>query len=1463
MDKTISDVVDKDDINYDPRLEKPVPFVPITIAGEQLSSEINNQFPLGVPSFFNKPAPIGQTITGNVIPGASLLKENKGKPGWWETAANTFYNYNLELQTGKFLYDSIAPNPLHEEIPEGWNAMNPDALEEFPMKYWPHISSALGPKDQAARQQKVREQIEKDEYIESGSFTAKLAGGAAGAIISPMTIFGLPAITTLKYAGVAQNVLMNMARTAPAIALDSFARNTMMEANRIGGTLEDVATSTLVDTAFGTSLIGLGAGIASGSKNLNLWNTRKAASLVIARGIGISEEVTKDGVLTGKRIAFPLPGSSANAAEVDFAQAWVNESMSKSGLFAIPGIGSAIEKGIMTPLGIKAFESPAITAAKSPYMAVKKWYNGIAGSPFITKDVEQGIAAPDSAQIIADQFSSQALNFRQLYKAQFHEANGISGSNPGSALKNMRQIITNNRQITTDKFDIEVHNIMEIEGYKSDWPQAHVVADAVHDLFNHVNEINAQQTGRPLFRDPRTAWKFLPHNKKMNRLRQREDEYNNITYDALLAQDKRIVELTTPINNSQARINELKQAIKSKTTTGVTVPELVDLNSQLRAAKGLLEKQNIELENHLLNNEDDHILLEDRVLLTQDDRSKLRALLEPLKKAGETVDKHEQELSVLNNRIEESKLELDKQQNAKKYEKNKVAQDELSNRLLKAKLENDIHLASIKEEIVNLKESHAKIIEDFSSESESLLTKKKSTKEKIKNALEQFGVTNDKKLTKELNDINEQIKKLSEQKKSSKLTMAADKEKLLNKLSNKKEAIKAQANEFKKEKIKLKEVTKKVEKNTFTKEYLTDEIKDIAHAISLEENRLKIATEERDKIKFKLDEDAYSGKVKEHFYENDGYKIKFRDPEEPVKLRKAYENDRARWQQVHAWYESETNTSPQDLIQQVIGGMPETSGMPNNFKSRTKMIPSNVYTEAGFYDDLTKTVTAYMQTVGRNYGFKAVFPELANVKDFEGVFRALKQEHDAINAKILEKPVSKERDKEKEKSDKAFSNAKKFMSDTYKTYMGSYNAHENPKLRAAVSIAKSITSAEKLGGTLAYQIADMGGIIMKSGLMPFFRNGLVPLLKTMNGHIKGENSEAWINNAGYVGLGVNTEISVLGNRMFNSSAMDTAPVSSFLDNAVSGANIASHYAGNFFGINSIANINERLAASTVQASIMDAAFKFRAGTITQLDKQNMAQIGIQIEEVAESFIKNFEESGGWKQGKNGYQSLYWKWADTEAVTRMANSVRRGVQDSIINSSKYASPYWAQSPLLSMVFMFHGWAYNAFNRYAVPLMQRPDAQHMIGLTSIVGLSMMAEPLLNMSNGKPAYEDDKTLLDSAMRALDYSGFLGPTWDLLANINKATGQSLFQDTAQKRANYKGVGAMMGPVIGMGWDMAQLTGHIRKGDLTQGDAKQIAHMIPLLNHILNRNAVNDFVKLSGLPERRADAEPWSIWQK
>ena len=1257
MDKTISNVEDKDDTNYDPRLEKPVPFTPVTVAGEQLSTEVENQFPLGVPSFINKPAPIGQSITANAIPGASLLEEDKGKPGWWKTASHAFYDYNLELQTGQFLYNSITKNPVHEEIPEGWNAMNPDALEEFPMKYWGHISSAHGPKDQAARQQKVREQMEEDKYYAGGSWTAKLAGGGAGAIASPMTLFGLPAITTLKYAGVGQNILMNMARTAPAIALDSFARNTMMESNRVGGTLEDIAIQSLVDTAFGTSLIGVGAGIAAGSRNLNLWNTRNAASLVISKGIGISEEMTKDGVLTGKRKAFPLPGSSASAAEVDFAQAWVNESMNKGGLFSVPGIGKLLEKGIMTPLGIKAFESPAVRAAKSPYMAVKKWFNGIAGSPYITEGVEQGIATPDSAQIIADQFSSKALNFRQMYKEQFHEANGISGSNPGSALKNMRQIITNNRQITNGKFDIEIHNIMEIEGYKSDWPQAHVVADELHGLFNHINEINAQQTGRPLFKDPRTAWRYIPHNKNMNMLRQREDVYNNITYDALYAQDKRIVELTAPITELESTIAGIKQSIKARKSLDKKHPVLKDLNFQLRSAQSKLKKQNDILENNLLNNEDDHILLEDRVLLTQDDRNELRALLKDLKAAK--------------------------------------------------------------------------------------------------------------------------------------------------------------------------------------------------------------GKPEYEQIKFDLEEQVFAGKIKEHFYENDGYEIKFHDPEAPIKLRKAFESDRARWQQVRAWYESETNTSPQDLMQQVIGGMPETSGMPNNFKGRTKMIPSNVYTEAGFYDDLTKTVTAYMQTVGRNYGFKAVFPELSNVKDFEGVFRALKKEHDEINANILEKPVSKERDKEKIKSDKAFTDAKKFMSDTYKTYMGSYNAHENPTLRAGVSIAKSTTAALKLGGTVAYQIADMGGIIMKSGLMPFYANGLIPLLKTMNGYLKGKNSEAWINNAGYAGLGVNTEISVLGNRMFNSSSMDTAPVSSFLDNAVLGAEVASHYAGNFFGINSFANINERLAASTVQANIMDAAFKFKAGTLTQLEKQKMAYIGIQIEEVAENFIRNFEESGGWKQGKNGYQSLYWKWSDTEAVTRMANSVRRGVQDSIVNSSKYASPYWSQSPLQSVVFMFHGWAYNAFNRYAVPLMQRPDAQHMIGLASIVGLSMMYEPLLNMSNGKPAFEDEQTLLDNAMRALDYSGFLGPTWDLLANINKATGQALWKDTAQKRANYKGIGALFGPVVGMSWDMAQAGGHVIKGDLTQGDAKQIAHMLPFLNHILNRNAVNEIVKSSGLPEKRANAEPWSIWQK
>jgi hypothetical protein len=250
-----------------------------------------------------------------------------------------------------------------------------------------------------------------------------------------------------------------------------------------------------------------------------------------------------------------------------------------------------------------------------------------------------------------------------------------------------------------------------------------------------------------------------------------------------------------------------------------------------------------------------------------------------------------------------------------------------------------------------------------------------------------------------------------------------------------------------------------------------------------------------------------------------------------------------------------------------------------------------------------------------------------------------------------------------------------------------------------------------------------------------------------------------------------------------------------------------------------------------------------------------------MKEWAQKFVDQSKSAGGYQENKWAYQSMYHMWEDAEAVSRMGKSIRRASEDTILNSNKYASPYWTQHPLYGLIFMFHGWAYNAFNRYTVPILQRPDAQRILGFTSIVGLSMLSEPLMRLSNGKTAFEDDSTWFDAALKGLDYSGFGGPGWELMANLNKAMGNSLWTGQSEKRKNYQGVGAFAGPAIGLAYDVAQLGGHGIKGNWTQSDARKLAHLFVPFDHILSRGIVDNFIKNSGLPENRRHAENWSYW--
>lgn len=1410
--------------------QEAVAFVPTQMPGGPQSS-YSNPYPKGVPPFIYQDHAQAQYSTPTTRNPGQFLKPDVGTPGGFENFRHVWKNYNAEFQAGKFLVNAFSPNHLLEDVPDGWR-VEPEDLTEFDERFWYELRTATGPKELEARKQAIRDQTKEDEYFANGGWFSSLAGGLAGAISSPGSLYSMKFLTNIKYATVPKTMMMNALSSAPAIGIESFARNSMLQANRMGGTLEDAAFDAVTDTIFGSALMGVGSGLSKVSHDLKLWDTRKAFSLYSNKGIKI-DPVFKDGKLTGEATFTPAPGESLSAAEVDLAKAWYTENMDRSGLFSLPVVGKTLEKTMNFP----GLRSPAMVAASNRFTATKQWFNKIAGSPFITAGEALGIASQTPAQIIAMRYSAQAMDFTLFARKQWMKANGIDGDTAFAKLKSFKQGISRDRQISETDFGTEALKILSDETYRSEYSEAHAVADQMHNTFVQLNEIYSKLTGRPMFKNPRNAWRYFPVKDNVSAMVNRQDVWEQITSDALANQDKLITEIERPIENSRSRIKQLRDLIKAIDKND---PKIRDYKNQLSGAKGLLERQLEDYNDKIANNLDYGILLEERNPMSGEERNQLRALLEPVKKAKDTVDKHQTQLDYLKQREKESITQKETIEKSKSITNAEVKADELSNKLTATVLEIEEKLETNSKEQDTLKQNHKKAISDLKIMRERLIKKRNAAKDAKNTKLETTHKNALKKLDDKIKSERERIEKA--------ISLFKEKSNLLKtEIAKQKEALKVSRKQFK-----AKDTV--VQEAKFSKEFLEEESQDIAHQIKLEKNRLKLAQEAHEKLEIDLQERAFNREISPNLFMEDGHEIKFHNPDEHPKLRRPFKTDRERTIAVKAMWETRMNLSPNDIVSSVFHHFSPHVSMPNYFKQRTHMVPTSVYVEHGFQDtDVSSLMTSYMQTVGRSLGFIEAMPEFATTRGFDGALRGIKQEYDKTKNEFLSKPESTERSKQLQHLDSDYKNARKFMEQTYNAYFGIDGSDMDSTVRGIATVAKNLTVSALLGGTVAYQIQELGVTMMKHGIMNTLSAGLKPMIQSLFERVrlsKGEHTQAWRNNAADVGLALNTELNARTGKWFNPGVMNEPPGNAMLSMAITSSEKLAHYSMNFFGVNLLQNINQRLAANTFQSRVMRAMSDHLKGTLSNEERIAMAHYGLDVGQDAELFINQMKDAGGWVKGAQ-HQSMYWRWSDNEAKIKMGDAMRRAVRDTIVDTDVFSSPYWTRNPLLSLVFMFHGWGYNAFNRYAVPLMQRPHAEQVLGATIMVGLSMMSPAILRLANGKDFFKDDETWYHAAFEGLEYSGFLGPNWEMLAQINKGFGDPFFQST-QKRSGYDPHGSFFGPVVGNIFSVGDALGHGIKRDMNQNDLKKLSRIIPGRSQLAVRQGFDYFIAHSGLPEKR-----------
>lgn len=608
----------------------------------------------------------------------------------------------------------------------------------------------------------------------------------------------------------------------------------------------------------------------------------------------------------------------------------------------------------------------------------------------------------------------------------------------------------------------------------------------------------------------------------------------------------------------------------------------------------------------------------------------------------------------------------------------------------------------------------------------------------------------------------------------------------------------------------------------------------------------------------KVEASARSGKVNQRLFTLREGKVEFRDPNAAPVFAKVHTSEEEMREEANAWIQSILGNTPERLIDNVIGhNTPGYAENPNPVRARTILLPQKLFNQVDGYldNDLSKALNAYAGSMGRRIGMKKAFGELYGPGGLEDLLRNFQTEYDATRANILKKPSNKQRAKELNQLDKRFQKDQQLMRDMYEVYHGRYRKFGTDG-GDAIGVIRNLVYAAKMGATGISQITDTTAITLRYGILPWMVRGVIPHLKTLNGKLKGEEAENIRNAAAKHFLGLNHINDNMMAKYFGNNAMSYQNGNGNLAKATQDL---AHLSSNFYGINAIENLNESIAASSVQSDIMKAVFNFRDGTITEAQKIQMASLGIQLEDWANIFAENYTKAGGYSQfdGRT-HQSNWWDWEDAAAVNRMAMSVRRGVEEVIVKRTAFTSPLWSNDPIAGTLFMFHGWAYGATARYLIPMLQRPDAQYLTGMMMMTMLAVWQEPLRRLANGKPAFEDEDELSDLALKGLMNNGVLGVLPEAIEGLNLAMNNQLLPKLQGERYKNRGQGAdivLGGATLGYVNDARRLISMAISGQINQNDLKRSARLLPFVGSLYTRGLLNKWIESLNLPETRAEA--------
>ena len=612
---------------------------------------------------------------------------------------------------------------------------------------------------------------------------------------------------------------------------------------------------------------------------------------------------------------------------------------------------------------------------------------------------------------------------------------------------------------------------------------------------------------------------------------------------------------------------------------------------------------------------------------------------------------------------------------------------------------------------------------------------------------------------------------------------------------------------------------------------------------------------------------AQEGKLNRNIYNRipGSNEIKLKDPKIRLKFVDKFESDHAIIESAGATRNTILNQTNEETLNQVMNNLNMVKG-ENPVKNRTLMIPDEALYNAGFLNrNIAHNVSNYRVALGRMNSMKKVFGNLSDEGGIKPLTDKLTLEYQTKVAKnqavqynkdgtvkSISPKEKRDMDRETRRLQKSFDSAKEDMANGLNRMMGRNRLSKGQ--RAFSNISRTFAAMTKLGFLPLTMQTDMAAIMFKHGFWPSIRDGLLPVIKTLNGYAKTKAGESMREDAAHAHLANNHLMSGYNEREWNSMTEQHVPILGKLQN---GLETAAHVTTNFNLTSYFENFLQRWTASVVQSKIMKFMLDHEAGNLSKANRKTLLLYGINPDEWGPKFLKGWRKAGEDGNGFGGYQSNYWRWDDATAVNRMSQSIQNAVKDTIIRRGMGDAPFFTDNNLLGMMYgTFKGWTMASGTRYLMPLMQQPDPQKIMGTVLMLGAGAMQEPLYRFAKGETEMEpnnENKWIFQS----ITNSGVFSLPAEFVQEANIIAQGRLFPGITNERFKNRSLsGVLFGPQGGIADDLSKIMTMAISGNYNENDVKKMARMTPVVSSIYLRGLTNKWIESMGMPKTYNEAK-------